>query len=383
MKRIDIVCYTSKLCNLRCRYCYELPMLSDESRMSIEQIERMFVNVAQGYRAYNEPIGINFYWHGGEPLLIPPSFYDRVFEIQRRIFSQSTYRVTNSIQSNFTVMDDDRIALLRTFDAVGISLDLFTGLRVNTGGIDLEHRALQNLDLVQKAGIEVAGITVISKSSLARIPDIYQFYRDRRMAFRVLPLEKGLYSTGQDFELGPHEVLRSFRTLIDLWLEDENPVNVMPLDRYLRIVVYALQNPTKRLRRYDPREWPSVLLVDTNGSVYTYAERFERILGNLFTASVDQILAGHEFEQAASATLARMKPTCERCPHYERECLGDPIGDSGQEFMELEEDGSLRCVVARGIIEHLQLRLREKGYSNNNGANHETTVRNRSDFALS
>src|SRR3954466_9223944 len=124
MKRVDIVCYTSKLCNLRCRYCYELPMLIDASRMSLQDIERMFVNVERGYRAYNEPIGINFYWHGGEPLLIPPSFYDRVFEIQRRVFPESTRRITNSIQSNFTVMDDDRIALLQRFDAVGISLDL-------------------------------------------------------------------------------------------------------------------------------------------------------------------------------------------------------------------------------------------------------------------
>jgi uncharacterized protein len=75
MKSVDIVCYTSKLCNLRCRYCYELPMLSDRTRMSFEQIERMFTNVDAGYRGHNEPLGINFQWHGGEPLLIPPEIY--------------------------------------------------------------------------------------------------------------------------------------------------------------------------------------------------------------------------------------------------------------------------------------------------------------------
>lgn len=327
--------------------------------MSLADIERMFLNIERGYAACGEPVGINFYWHGGEPLLIPPSFYDCIFEIQCRVFAHSNHRVTNSIQSNFTVMSDDRIALLRRFDAVGLSLDLFTGLRVDTRGVDSERRALKNLELVQKAGIEVAGITVLSRSNLAHIGDIYRFYRARRMAFRILPLEKGLYAAGQDFELGPSEVLAAFRTLIDLWLEDDNPVTIMPLDRYLRIVRYARQHPAKRLRRYDLRQWASVLLVDTNGSVYTYAERFERSLGNLFTSALDQILAGNEFEEAAAATSRRMKATCERCPHYERECLGDPIGDSCQEFMEVEKDGSLRCIVARGIIEHLMLRLSE------------------------
>jgi hypothetical protein len=70
-----------------------------------------------------------------------------------------------------------------------------------------------------------------------------------------------------------------------------------------------------------------------------------------------------------------MKATCERCPHFEKECLGDPIGDSCQEFMELEEDGSLRCVVARGIIEHLQLRLDEKDRQGVDGTNQETKAR--------
>src|SRR5207249_10872376 len=100
MKRVDIVCYTSKLCNLRCRYCYRLPMLADPTRMSFEEVEQMFVNVALGYRRYDEPVGINFYWHGGEPLLIRPEVYRRIFDIQRRVFRGSIHRITNGLQSN-------------------------------------------------------------------------------------------------------------------------------------------------------------------------------------------------------------------------------------------------------------------------------------------
>src|SRR3954470_13166336 len=105
MNRVDIVCYTSKLCNLRCRYCYELPLLGDRTRMGFAQIEQMFANVEAGYRGLGEPVEITFQWHGGEPLLIPPETYRRIFQIQRRVFAGSIHRIRNAIQSNFTVMD--------------------------------------------------------------------------------------------------------------------------------------------------------------------------------------------------------------------------------------------------------------------------------------
>lgn len=361
MKRVDIVCYTSKLCNLRCRYCYELPLLSDRARMSFEQIERLFNNIELGYHGSDEPVAINFHWHGGEPLLIPPQFYWRIFEIQRLAFARSVHKVTNRIQSNFTVMDDDRVALLREFDSVGVSLDLFSGLRVNKGGVCQESRALKNLERVRAAGIAVGGVTVLSQPNLPHISDIYRFYRDRRMCFRVRPLEKGLYPGGQDFEIGPRDVLQAYCTLADMWLTDDSPVSITPLDRFLFLAIHANQHPDNRVALYNPGNWASMVLVDTDGSVYTYGERFQHSLGNLFTTPLDQVLAGPLYQDSTEATRVRMATTCRQCPYYGRACPGDPIGESYHDFVEYEDDGSLRCIVARGIIRHIEQRLREMG----------------------
>lgn len=361
MNRVDIVCYTSKLCNLRCRYCYELPLLSDRSRMSFEQIAQMFANVEAGYRELDEPIEITFQWHGGEPLLLPPEVYRRIFQLQREAFAGSKHHIRNAIQSNFTVMDAERINLLREFDSVGVSLDLFTGLRVNKSGVCQEDRARENLQAVRDAGIPVGGITVLSRLNLAHMPEIYQFYRERGMAFRLLPLEKGLYSRGQEFEIGPRDVLDALCTIADIWLADDTPVVISPLDRYLVLVAHANEHPENEVALHEPEKWTSVLLVDTDGSVYTYGERFERSLGNIFTAPLDQIFAGSKFQEATEAIHARMRATCPRCPHYGRACTGDPVGESSQEFTEQEVDGSVRCVVARGIIQHLERRLTERG----------------------
>ena len=360
MKHVDIVCYTSKLCNLRCRYCYELPMLGDSTRMSLDSIERLFVNVLRGLSDAAGPVEINFYWHGGEPLLIPAASYRQMFDIQARVFAGSAHRVTNNIQSNFTVVDDERIALLREFETVGASLDLFGGLRVDLRNRDSAARAIRNLDRVRDAGIDVGGITVLSRANAPHVEEIYRFYRSRRMRFRVLPVEKGLYPDGQPFELGPHAVLDAYTKLLDLWLADDEPVTVKPLDRFLCLVLHANRRLENRVPPYDPVH-PSVLLVDTDGSVYTYGERFGRTAGNLFATPLDRILAGDDYAETLQAIRARMQSTCSRCPHYQRACMGDPIGESCQDFIEHDDDGSVRCIVARGVIDHLEQRLRERG----------------------
>lgn len=361
MKRLDIVCYTSKLCNLRCRYCYELPMLGDRARMSLDSIERLFANVAAGLGSAADPVEINFCWHGGEPLLIPPHVYRQIFDVQRRVFAGSPHRLSNTTQSNFTIIDDERLALLAEFDAVGASLDLFGGLRVDRRGADSQARAIENLDRVRAAGIDVGGITVLSRANVSHVREIYEFYRSRRMRFRVLPVEKGLYPEGASFELGPREVLAAFCALVDLWLADDAPVAVQPLDRFLRLVLHANRHPGNRVPGYDPVR-PSVLLVDTDGSVYTYGERFGHTTGNLFETPLDRVLASDAYAHTLEGIRARVSRTCGTCTHYRRACMGDPVGESCQDFVEYDDEGGVRCVVARGVIDHLEQRLRERGH---------------------
>lgn len=43
---VQWVVKASKLCNLRCKYCYEFPFLADPSRISQQQLRSFFTNVA-------------------------------------------------------------------------------------------------------------------------------------------------------------------------------------------------------------------------------------------------------------------------------------------------------------------------------------------------
>ena len=121
----------SKFCNLRCDYCYEFPELGDRARMSREQAAAMFDNMAGYYRTKPES-AVHFVWHGGEPMIQEPDYFRMIFAEQRRALAG--IEVENFVQTNLTMLDDDRIAFLKNeLRGVGVSIDVFGDHRLNLG----------------------------------------------------------------------------------------------------------------------------------------------------------------------------------------------------------------------------------------------------------
>jgi uncharacterized protein len=183
------------------------------------------------------------------------------------------------------------------------------------------------------------------------------------MGFRLLPVERGMYDAGQDFEIDAKQTLRALCTLADLWLADDDPVAVEPLMRVLMLLKHGRIDPTPRLASYDKGLWESIVLVDTDGSVYGYADRFnpERCLGNIFMQPFSELLAHDHHQLAVLDARARITAACSDCRHYRRTCTGDPMGEGANNFTERDASGALRCIVTRGHIDHLERRLIQAG----------------------
>lgn len=369
MRNVDFVLYTSKLCNLRCSYCYEYPLLADRSRMSHEQLERMFVHVREYLDQRGEPTFVRFQWHGGEPMLIAPSYYWTAFAAAERIFAGGAHHVQHTTQSNFTVLDDERLELLKHgFHNVGISLDLHSGLRVNKLGLDQEHKTLTHLDRALAAGLTPVGITVLSRATLKRLKALYDFYRSRGMGFRVLPLEKGLQAAGQGFELTPAETLGALCELADLWFADDQMVTVEPLLEHLRLLIAARARPGVRIV-HDKSDWEPCLLVDTDGRLFGYTNYMDdaHALGNIFTTSLTEIMQGKARRLAIEAADKRMAATCLTCPLYGNGCTGYAIAESEVSVLEQRADGSVDCSVTRPLLRYLEGKLRQGGVLDGEG----------------
>lgn len=362
----QFVIKTSKQCNLRCQYCYEFSELHKSDVMTMAQIESMYRHIESYYRSLEIPVAIHFIWHGGEPLLISPQFYWEALDLQAKIFGSNNYRITNGVQTNLTVLDDERLLLLAEgFDRVGVSVDIFGDLRVYENGRDSQSRVLANMDRLREAEIPFGCITVLSKKNIDNVEQIYQFYRKLGLSARLLPLHQ-TSNDGQNsgIEIDPHSVLKAFKTIFDLWLADEEFVWIVPVIEMVTEVL-NFYDPSGACKFYDKREWEGINLVNITGDLYGYADAYEIDLsyGNIFTTPLGDLFSGKKHEQSILAAEQRLEQTCVNCKFFGA-CCGYPIAENGYEYNELDPDGTIRCIVHKGMLQYIEYRLIEEGIIN-------------------
>lgn len=208
----------------------------------------------------------------------------------------------------------------------------------------------------------------MTKLNLPYLKDIYNFYRTLNLPFRLLPLFKGAFlGQHQGFEITASDTLEAFRTLVDLWLEDEQLVNVMPITNYIQRVIQNFDNDTTYF--YDKSQWESVYLVNTTGDIYSHADAYNIELshGNIFTTAMSEIVAGKLHQKVIENALQRIAATCRNCPFFGKQCSGFPVAEGNLEYNEVDELGAIRCIVDKEIFKHIEYRLLEAGIISNLG----------------
>jgi uncharacterized protein len=359
----QFVIKTSKQCNLRCQYCYEFEELHKSDTMTMAQIESLFRNIESYYRTLQIPVAIHFIWHGGEPLLVSPRFYWEAFDLQNKIFADHHFKITNGVQTNLTVLNDEHLVLLAEgFDSVGVSVDIFGDLRVYENGRESQSRVLANMDRLREFDIDFGCITVLNKKNIDNVEQIYKFYKKLGLSARLLPLHHTSNDLqNNDIEIDPHSVLTAFKTIFDLWLADEELVWIVPVVDMVREVL-SFYNPDIACNFYDKREWEAINLVNITGDVYGYADAYQidRSYGNIFTTALGDLYGGEQHEQSILAAEQRLEQTCVNCKFFGA-CCGYPIAEDGYEYHELAPDGSIRCIVHKGMLQYIEYRLIEAG----------------------
>jgi len=359
---VQFIIKVSKFCNLRCTYCYEYPELGDKTTMSHEQLDRMYTHIADYYASLDEPTTVKFIWHGGEPLLLDPEVYWTTFARQREIFGP--IRVENVVQTNLTMLDDERLRLLKEgFNGVGVSLDLFGGLRVNLAGKDSQDRVLANLDRLRKADVRFGGITVLSRKNAGHIKSIFRFYERLGASFRLLPLFAGAYPDQHaGYEISAKETLEALCTVVDLWLQSDKNLTIAPVTDHIRSVIRYL-TPGMPSVFYSRRAWETAVVVNTRGEAYADAEAYDPdySYGNIFTTPLRELFASANRKKSLEASELRMAASCAKCPYFGA-CSGYTKGEYVESFADSPRVGDiLLCTVERGLLQYIEKRLRETG----------------------
>ncbi len=175
------------VCNLNCEYCFYLEKQAlfgpgEQYRMSDEVLAAFIAN----YISSQPTPVVEFVWQGGEPTLLGIDFFRKVIELQRPFAGTKT--ITNSIQTNGTLLTDEWCAFLRNHDfMVGISLDgpreVHNRYRRDRKGRGTFDKVMKGLRLLQKHNVEYNVLACVARET-ARYPlEVYRFLKGEGVEF--------------------------------------------------------------------------------------------------------------------------------------------------------------------------------------------------------
>ena len=172
-------------CNLACKYCYGRENNSIGAEMSDAEI-RSGLQFAYRYALAVGAKSLMICWHGGEPLLLSKRL-PRIIEYANQLFKGQGIAVSHNAQTNATLLTPRTYPLIRKYfnSYIGVSLDLFSSYRTFRSGKNSTPFAIDNIDKAIAAGIRCGAINLITKDNLEHIPEIYDFYKQRKMNVRL------------------------------------------------------------------------------------------------------------------------------------------------------------------------------------------------------
>lgn len=168
-------------CNLRCRYCFYLEKEkmfgTERHRMSDAVLEQMI----SSFMRLDMPC-YAFGWQGGEPTLAGLDFFRRAVDLMKH-YGQSGKQVSNGLQTNGTLLDDEWCKFLLEYNfLVGISIDgppdIHDFNRLTAGGTGSHELVMRGLAALNRNQVEYNVLTLVNSHSASRPLDIYRYLRD-------------------------------------------------------------------------------------------------------------------------------------------------------------------------------------------------------------
>jgi uncharacterized protein len=335
-------------CNLRCSYCYYNVPVADSAgtRAAVMQDDTLEQYIKQNIEAAGRG-PVNFAWHGGEPTLAGVSFYRRAVALQRE-YSRPGVVITNGIQTNGTLIDDEWCRFLATGNfAVGISIDgpgeLHDYHRKKANGRGSFSAAVTAFLKLREYGLEPEIMCVVSEHNAGSALEIYNYFKAlgaKWITFLPLVVKNTSKAGGVTPEsVTPEKFGQFLCTIFDEWVEkDIGKIKVQIFEEAAR-VAFKMEHTLCIFKR----ECGGVPVVEKNGDFYS-CDHFvtpEYKVGNINDRSLSELLdseAQKSFGAAKRNSLPQYCLDCEVLDMCNGECpknrfIQTPAGEPGLNYL--------------------------------------------------
>jgi len=336
-----VVLQPTPFCNINCKYCY-LPQRDAKTVMSLQTAITIFEKIfATGWCS---PY-LTVIWHAGEPLVLPPSYYQAAFEAIEAL-RPAGIQLQHSIQTNGMLIDQGWCDFIKKWHiGVGVSIDgpreLHDANRVTRAGKGTFDRTIAGIRLLRREKVPFHVITVLSEKSMRAPEELLDFYVSEGIddvCFNVEESE-GTYVSGL---LSAGNAADSFRHFLDrFWTLSRKSTRIQFI-REIDGMIPRIFRPEQTRAENAQVEPFGMVNIDCHGNVssfspellgYKSAEYNDYIVGNVLTDSLQDMLRSPAMEAMKRDISAGVEMCRKECEYFSVCGGGAPVN-------KLAENGS-------------------------------------------
>lgn len=346
-------------CNLRCPYCFYEGSQSSRLEVMDEQVLEIILK-----RFFDMPSkNVQFFWHGGEPLLAGIPFYEKIIQTQKSLSQQ--HIIKNSLQTNGTLIDSTWAKFFKeNHFGVGVSLDgpqhIHDLVRVNANGNGSFKQVMDGISTLRQEGMETGVIAVINSNSVKYPKELFSFFYKNRLSFSANDCVSGESEpqSVKELAVNPRDYAVFLLEILDLWLETgDTNFKVKPLEDF----IHGVMGQKPQLCKFSGSCY-RYITVDINGDIYPCHEYLNQqfLLGNLVEMPLGEIIKSSRYQQYY-AGRGETKLTCGQCK-WLQVCQGWCMRSwNGKNAInDLSEHQT--CEMLQYLFEEISQKLRKFGY---------------------
>jgi uncharacterized protein len=335
-----LVIQPTPFCNINCTYCY-LPARTHKAVVTLQTVQTLFEKVfASGWLGSD----LTVIWHAGEPLVVPPAFYESCFAAIESL--RPPTRVTHSIQTNGMLISPAWCALFKKWRVgVGVSIDgprrFNDEHRLTRGGRSTFDKTLTGIRILREHKVPFHVISVLTDKSLDAPAEMLEFYLSEQIEDVCFNVEEseGEHVSGLFASSNPRERFRTF--LHEFWHLARKSGRIRLIREIDGMLPRVFRPGGKEVRNIQTEPF-GMLNVDCHGNVSSFSPELlglkssaygDFLIGNILRDSLEQMRTG-PIMQALSRDIAAGVAACRRSCEYYSVCGG------GAPINKLAENGS-------------------------------------------
>jgi len=363
-----LVIQPTPFCNLDCTYCY-LPNRSSTARMAGATLERIAnVVVAGGWLASDATV----VWHAGEPLVMPPAWYEDAFALLQSRCPPGT-RLTHAFQTNGTLLSERWLPVVGRPDVrLGISIDgparLHDLRRRSRTGRGTFASVIRGVRLARSAQVPFHVITVLGRESLSHADALIDFYLAEgieQVCFNVEEIEGSNLASSLAAHDVEHAFCRFFERIIARLAGLEGPLWI----REIASALATLAAPPHELQANIQTTPLAILSIDRDGNMSTFSPELLGSTGSAFggfhfgnvrECDPGDMFRNEHFLRAWTQILAGVDSCRAGCPWF-RWCGGGAPANKYFEAGSFAASETLYCRLTKQLVLETVLRAIEQG----------------------